>query len=149
MPPNEVDDANAGTVLTNLYGKYWLKDRQWKPPKFNIGDHVRISSERHPFEKAYRGTWKEELFKIMKIKYALPSNMFLLKDLKDRPVAGAFYPAELQKVPFNGVYQVEKVLDERINEKGKKEKLVRWAGYSSDFDTWEPASSIKNLKSTL
>jgi hypothetical protein len=152
MAPNDVDVSNTGVVLNNLYGKYWAKDRKWKPPKFNIGDYVRISSERHPFSKAYRGKWKEELFEIHKIKFALPNNMYLLKDWNGEHVAGAFYPAELQKVPFQGrtehIFQIEKIVGSRIRN-GKKEVKVRWAGYSPTDDTWEPADNITKLSSTL
>jgi transposase InsO family protein len=152
MTPNEVNDSNAGSVLTNLYGKYWLKDRKWKSPKFKVGDYVRISSERHPFTKAYRGKWKEELFQIEKIKYALPNNMYLLKDWHGELVAGSFYPAELQKIPFESrdkhEFQIEKIIQERVRN-GQKEVLVRWAGYSSKDDTWEPKQNIIKLTSTL
>jgi hypothetical protein len=39
---------------------------------------------------------------------------------------------------------MEKILDERVR-KGKKEYLIRWAGYSSDHDSWEPEENVKTL----
>ena len=40
-------------------------------------------------------------------------------------------------------YKVEKVIDDRIR-KGKQEFLVKWEGYDSDENTWEPYNNIKD-----
>ncbi|XP_026217147.1 chromodomain Y-like protein [Anabas testudineus] len=39
-------------------------------------------------------------------------------------------------------YEVERILDKRKNKKGKAEYLVRWRGYGSEGDTWEPESHL-------
>lgn len=39
-------------------------------------------------------------------------------------------------------YEVEKVLDARINSKGKWEFFVMWKGWSPDNNTWEPESNL-------
>ncbi|CAM9560815.1 unnamed protein product [Lampetra planeri] len=36
------------------------------------------------------------------------------------------------------VYEVEKIIDKRKTRKGRIEYLVRWRGFNSDGDTWEP-----------
>nr|XP_046264156.1 chromodomain Y-like protein isoform X2 [Scatophagus argus] len=38
--------------------------------------------------------------------------------------------------------QVERIVDKRKNKKGKVEYLVRWRGYGSEGDTWEPESHL-------
>eukprot|EP00066_Takifugu_rubripes_P026766 XP_011616032.1 PREDICTED: chromodomain Y-like protein [Takifugu rubripes] len=40
------------------------------------------------------------------------------------------------------LYEVEKILDKRKNKKGKLEYLVRWRGYGSEGDTWEPEGNL-------
>ncbi|XP_072219165.1 LOW QUALITY PROTEIN: chromodomain Y-like protein [Leuresthes tenuis] len=40
------------------------------------------------------------------------------------------------------LYEVERIVDRRKNKKGKVEYLVRWRGYSSEGDTWEPESHL-------
>ncbi|XP_034411698.1 chromodomain Y-like protein isoform X1 [Cyclopterus lumpus] len=39
-------------------------------------------------------------------------------------------------------YEVERIVDKRKNKKGKVEYLVRWRGYGSEGDTWEPESHL-------
>ncbi|XP_034039362.1 chromodomain Y-like protein isoform X1 [Thalassophryne amazonica] len=39
-------------------------------------------------------------------------------------------------------YEVERIVAKRKNKKGKMEYLVRWRGYSSEGDTWEPESHL-------
>ncbi|XP_059200784.1 chromodomain Y-like protein [Centropristis striata] len=39
-------------------------------------------------------------------------------------------------------YEVERIVDRRKNKKGKVEYLVRWRGYGSEGDTWEPEGHL-------
>ena len=41
---------------------------------------------------------------------------------------------------------MENLLDSRVTEKGVTEYLVRWRGFSSDWDTWEPEGNIVNCE---
>lgn len=40
------------------------------------------------------------------------------------------------------LFQVERIVDKRKTRKGKVEYLVRWRGYGSEGDTWEPESHL-------
>eukprot|EP00062_Callorhinchus_milii_P017043 gi/632969030/ref/XP_007900862.1/ PREDICTED: chromodomain Y-like protein [Callorhinchus milii] len=42
--------------------------------------------------------------------------------------------------------QVEKIVAKRKNKKGRTEYLVRWKGYDSDDDTWEPEHHLVNCE---
>ncbi|XP_060630749.1 chromodomain Y-like protein [Anolis sagrei] len=42
------------------------------------------------------------------------------------------------------LYEVERIVDKRKNKKGKTEYLVRWKGYESEDDTWEPEQHLVN-----
>ena len=43
-----------------------------KNPKFQVGDHVRISKYKNIFAKAYTPNWSEDIFVITKIKNTVP-----------------------------------------------------------------------------
>ena len=42
-------------------------------------------------------------------------------------------------------YEVEEILDKRINKKGKEEYKIKWEGYSLEESSWEPISNLKNV----
>ena len=42
--------------------------------------------------------------------------------------------------------KVESIVDKRKNKKGKTEYLVRWKGYDSEDDTWEPEQHLVNCE---
>ncbi|XP_033615772.1 chromodomain Y-like protein [Fukomys damarensis] len=44
------------------------------------------------------------------------------------------------------LYEVERIVDKRKNKKRKTEYLVRWKGYDSEDDTWEPEQHLVNCK---
>ncbi|XP_060005344.1 chromodomain Y-like protein isoform X1 [Lagenorhynchus albirostris] len=44
------------------------------------------------------------------------------------------------------LYEVERIVDKRKNKKGKTEYLVRWKGYDSEDDTWEPEQNLVNCE---
>lgn len=51
---------------------------------------------------------------------------------------------EAKKDGSEETYVVERVIGERINEKtGKKHYLLKWQGYTSDDDTWEPEDHLE------
>ncbi len=54
------------------------------------------------------------------------------------------YEPELVKYDKqNEEYEVEKILKSRTRS-GKKEYLIKWRSYSSEFNSWIPAENLKN-----
>ena len=44
-----------------------------------------------------------------------------------------------------GIYIVENIIQRRIKN-GRAEYLVKWKGYSSKFNTWEPTENILDVQ---
>ena len=70
--------------------------------------------------------------------------MYTVKDEGNRPIDGTFYSNELQKVDPQPerLYTIERVLKKR-KKGGKAQVLVRWLGFSHEYDSWIPASDVK------
>ena len=67
MTPKEVCiKENENKVWRNLYPEFGGKSMA---PKFSFGDNVRITKKMKTFDKKYTQRWKEEVFKISKIKF--------------------------------------------------------------------------------
>lgn len=148
MRPCEVSSNNIMTVWNNLYGnkKQSMMTRRVHKPKFNIGDHVRITKYKHIFQKGYETNWSDEVFVITSIIERSPWVVYTLKDLENEPITGTFYEKELQKVVYDTSikYKIDKIIRSRYSGR-RKELLVKWKGYPDKFNSWILASSIKNI----
>ena len=127
---------NEIRVWRNLYPKH-LEIRDIKP-KFSIGDKVRISKKKKTFEKGYTTRWTEEIFTIVEVKHTLPVT-YKIADLNGEEILGTFYEPELQKTSQQ-LFRIEKVI-----KRGKNKSLVKWKGYSDDFNSWIDNKDIVNL----
>ena len=118
---------NELRVWRNLYPEH-LEIHDIKP-KFSVGDKVRISKKKKTFEKGYTTRWTEEIFTIIEVKLTSPVT-YKIADLNKEEIQGTFYEPELQKTSQE-TFRIEKVI-----KRGKKKSLVKWKGYSNDFNTW-------------
>jgi len=75
-----------------------------------------------------------------------PRAVYELKDLNGTPIDGQFYREELTpvRITHRTSYKIDKILDKWVRW-GIREYLVRWRGYSHDFDPWVPAASVKDI----
>ena len=125
--------------MKNIKENIYTYNRTSKIPKFKIGDLVRISLKRRPvFDKPSSNIkWSEELFKIHSINR---SNVitYKIKDMNNNVIEGIFYEKELQKTKNTSeVYIIEKII-----RKNKGKYLVKWRGYSNDFNTYVDKDDI-------
>ena len=57
-----------------------------KDPKFQVGDHVRISKYKNIFARGYTSNWSENLFEIKKVKNTLPWT-YVTNDLNSETIS--------------------------------------------------------------
>ena len=95
------------------------------------------------FAKSAEQNFSTEIFGIAKVIERRPRPLYELEDLNRNPIEGLFYQEELTRVRVTRrtVYKIDKIL-KRVR-RGILQYLVRWRGYSKDFDSWVPASSVK------
>ncbi|KAL9967138.1 hypothetical protein ACROYT_G025310 [Oculina patagonica] len=139
MTPTEASKKkNEGTVYFNLYGD--MEPLSAKP-KFKVGDKVRISKyKRIVFDKGYTPNWSEEMFVITKIQHTNPIT-YKLKDLNNEDIQGSFYEPELLKAKQD-VFRIDKVIRRDYK---KKQALVKWKGYSDDFNSWILMKDLQHI----
>lgn len=103
-----------------------LKLPKWtvKPPKFKVGDTVRISKFKAVFAKGYTPNWSTELFTVHEVFETLPTT-YILKDEDANVISGKFYEEELQRTEYPTTYLIEKVISKNPRNKTMK---VKWLG---------------------
>ena len=110
-------------------------------PKFKVGDKVRISKyKRNVFDKGYTPNWSEEIFTVDEIQHTNPIT-YKLKDLRDEDIEGSFYEPELLKAEQK-VFRIDKVIRRDYK---KKQALVKWKGYSDEFNSWVQMKDLKTI----
>ena len=114
--------ANYKFIHNALYAKA-------TPPRFHVGDKVRIVRKKGTFEKGFTPSWAEEVFTITTVKATKPPT-YTIEDTRLEPVQGTFYEQELQ-TSVQEIYRIERVL-----KRGKDRIFVKWKGYSSAFYSW-------------
>lgn len=119
--------------------------RKKRPFKFEIDDRVRLSKYKGTFEKGYEANWTREIFVIASRESRLCTNQYKVKDLNGEAVKGIFYESQLLKIIEPSTYKIDKILKWRKLKSGKKEALVRFLGYSEEFDQWINESDIENI----
>ena len=127
-------------VFKNLYAKR-IQERKL-PPKFKVGDYVRIIKKKKTFEKGFTSNWTEELFTIKTIKETKPPT-YTIQDLRGEPVVGTFYEKELQK-SSQQTFRIDRIIRKRTRN-GESESLVKWRGYSKEFNTWIPTKDLEKI----
>jgi len=144
MAPSKVTDSDVLAIWKKMNKK--IRRVRTIGAKYTVEQHVRISKEKIKFTKGADENFSREIFRINKVIKRTPRPVYELEDLNKTPIEVQFYQEELTPVRITKqtVYKIDKILDERVR-RGSREYLVRWQGYNKDFDSWIPASSIKNI----
>ena len=140
MTPSEASNIqNESQVYANLYSNLVSKQH---PPKFSVGDKVRISKyKRKVFDKGFTPNWWEEIFVVERVVNTNPIT-YKLANTKGESITGSFYQQEL-KITHQDVFRIEKVIRQE-----KKKALVKWSSYPTKFNSWVPLSDLQKLVKT-
>ena len=148
MAPSKVTRDNQSEVWMTLHGTRGQKPAQKRSAfKFKIGDWVRISYLKKPFDREYREKWTSELFKVIDRDTKQGLAVYQLEDYAGESVTGTFYTEELQPVVLqdNAVYKIEKILRYRKRKGKQREMLVKWLGWGDKFNSWVTATDLERV----
>ena len=115
-----------------------------QPSTVKVGDYVRVGKTKLTFEKGYETNYSAMLYKISGVRKSRNHNIYSVRDLANRIEPGWFYEKELSKVIIDRheKHRVEKIVRQRkVN--GRLQYLIRWAGYPSNYDSWEWADDLE------
>ena len=141
MTPNQVTPDREAEAYLNLYEQQKYKR---SPGELHVNDTVRRKLPIGPLEKGFYPLWTDQLFKVHSKIYRPTKLVYKLQNDKGEELPKTFYQEEVQKVKPD-LYRVENVLRTRTRN-GVKETLVKWLGYTSDYNSWITASMLEALK---
>ena len=140
-------------------------NRKRKEQHFVVGDKVWLSNANLALKKPskkltakYSGPFEIiEKINDVAFKLKLPEHfrihpvfhVSLFKPYNENTIEGRLQPGPPPDV-IDGEeeWQVEQILEERIRD-GRREYLVKWEGYASEDNTWEPLENLDHCKTLL
>lgn len=143
--PVDINASNAKEVFIKMYGSPSTWHETLHKPKFNKGDHVRISRQKGAFEKGYEETYTREVFTIEQV-LATDPRQYKISSLTGEIVKGRFYEKELVRVIMgkDDLYQIEKILKRRTV-RGTKQVFVKWKGWDKSHNQWIDATGLVDI----
>ena len=70
---------------------------------------------------------------------------YKLKDLSGEAILGSIYGEELKLTRKPEYYKIEKILKEKNIGKNRKKYLVKFQGYTDNFNAWIPEEEMKKM----
>ena len=144
-PKEPFDDKNPDWIdeKTRKTTKRLVKQKKAKFA-FKVGDLVRISYIRTPFQREYSAKWTREIFRVTDRFIRQKQRIYKLVDWDNDPVEGTFYEYELQRTTDTPSWKIEKVL--KYQGRGaQRHALVQWKGWPKKFNSWIPVTDIQRL----
>lgn len=94
--PSEIKKRDVDQVFINMYDKL-IKTTMKKrpPPKYKVGDVVRIAKNRLAFDKGYTAGFTTETFRVAEVMPTHPVYTYKLESMDGEPVQSSFLAEEL------------------------------------------------------
>lgn len=141
--PNQVKKSNEHIIRRILYPKI-KKEKKHTKTVYKIGDTVRISMMKAPFQKGYDQTYSYQVYEVSKVRQTYPVT-YKIRDYKGEELDGAFYKNELQIVDkSDGIWPINKILGTE-KKRGVTYYRVNYLGYPEDLTDLIPQQDLFNV----
>ena len=141
--PNQVKKSNESLIRKFLYPPI-KKQRKHTKPVYKVGDSVRISMKKAPFQKGYEQSYSYQVYEVTKVLRTYPVT-YKIRDYKGEELEGSFYKRELQIVDKNdGIWPISKILG-TVRRRGLTYYRVNYLGYPEDLTDLIPQQDLFNI----
>ena len=157
--PNEIDSITNPDQLKKMLAKmiarkhtYYgnINKRRYKldissKNDLAVGSYVRLltNSAESVFAKSYLPIYTIEIFQVHRICNNSKPTVYYLRDLNGELINGLVYRQELKECTLPTHFDIEQILETRINTKtGKKEFLIKYKDYPDTFNEWVDENSL-------
>jgi len=163
---HEMQDAlsKAKTALeaANQRHKFYADKLRTPAPSFSIGDQVLLSTTNLALKKGkskklfprfigpftIKGQINDVTYQLhLPAQYKLHHSFHVSLLRKYEPKPGTVRPPLPVILEEGTEFEVERIVDHNTVGRGKNKQIwyhVKWLGYDSDYNTWEPANHLKN-----
>ena len=147
LTPNQVTEQNTPDLWFKFKKRALRRMPPKRPYKFDVNDPVRVNYARTPFKKNYLEQNTTAVYYITSRYSRSHINRYTLKDQNGDPVPGSFTENQLTltHVDDQTEYRIERVLRYRMIN-GVKHALIKWANFSSKFNSYVRADDIVDLQ---
>lgn len=154
MRPVDVDQADQEDqekVFKNTYGftnlreliLHQVKLNETTAPGLQSGDLVRIANLRKTFQRGFKPSWSEALYKVRKTIKRLGKPVYELSDSSGHVLRKKFYLEELQKVTKN-MLNAARILKTR-ERNGILQNYIQWTVNAPEDRSWVNAADMAAL----
>lgn len=147
LSPDEVTPEQVPNLWFKMKNLDLQKQPFDTPFKYSVGDQVKIRITKQAFRKEFNETVSETVHTIEKQIKKSNNHLYKLKHTDGTVLEGLFREDQLEKVRVddNTEFRIDRVVA-RKKVKGVPMVKLRYIGYGPEFDTWEPKSSMIDLK---
>ena len=149
ISPSEVKQSNVPQLWFKMKEHEFLHEQpKERPFKYDKGQQVKVLDTRQPMRKEFSETVGEQVFTVHERISRGHNHLYKLKDPSNGVIMeGVYGEDQLVKVRVgdDSELRIERIVGRKTVRGGKMLK-VRGLGFDASHDSWEPASSVRNLK---
>lgn len=148
LSPIEVTPQQVPSIWFKTTHKDLANQPDIRPYLYKIDQNIRIHYSRgQAFRKEYNESTGARVYSIDQRFSPGQNHLYKVRDDRGNILPGRFRENQLEPVHIDAdtVWRIEKIVGRRVRG-GIRQLKIRWLDHSADYDSWEPADQIRNLR---